>query len=258
MEKTRNKRGQIAIWVIIAVIIIAGITLYFLLEKKPIWGAAAEFDIEPYMESCTTDSVNEAVEIMLPQGGFLEPKNYRLYDKTKIAYLCENPGFFKPCTNQHPMLINEMKEEIRKYITPKVEQCFESMKLEAQKRNWKLELGTMNLSVAMAPDRIFVNILRETNVTKDSEVRTFNNYDIEIISPAYDLANVAIEIANNEAKYCAFLYTGYILLYPRWDIKLDTLTSVPTKIYEIEDKNSGKKMNIAIRSCALPTGIGFL
>jgi hypothetical protein len=253
----KNKRGQVAIWVILAIILAAVILLFFLIQRKPIGGAAVEFDIEPYIEKCTTESVNEAIDIMLPQGGFLEPQNYRLFNKTKVAYLCENPGFFKPCTNNHPMLINEMREELRGYITPRVESCFESMKKEAENRNWEVELGEMNLSVAMAPGRVFVNIAREAKVTKNEGTITFEKFDVKIINPAYDLANIAIEIANNEAKYCNFQYLGYMILYPRWDIKLNTFTSVPGKIYTIEDKNSGKKMNIAIRSCAIPTGIWF-
>ena len=208
------------------------------------------------IEKCVQDSVNAAVERMLPQGGFLNPTSYKIYNDTNVSYICLNKGYFVPCTNQHPMLINEMKNEIYNYINPRVEQCFASMKKEYEKMRWVVELGNMNLTIEMAPGRIFVDIEREIRATKNEVTSTFEGVDIEVINPAYDLANIAIDIANNEAKYCSFEYVGYMVLYPTWDIRIFTLSDY-TKIYTIKDKATGKKMNIAIRSCAMPPGMGI-
>jgi len=249
-----KNKGQIALWVIVAALLVAAILLTYLVQRGPPVIEVKEFGVESYMQGCAIDAVNEAVDKMLPQGGFLAPENYVIYNSTKIEYLCENPGFFKTCRNQHPMLINEMKKEIESYIKPVIKQCFENKKKEIAGKGGTMETGEMNLSVSMAPGRVFVNILQDTKITMNEQTSTFNEFDAEVINPIYDLGNAAIDIANSEAKYCSFQYLGYMAVYQDLDIKVIRLSS-QNKIYLIEDKNSGRILNIAIRSCAIPTGI---
>jgi len=156
----RSKKGQIAIWVILALVLVGAILLFAFMQKKPLAGGAAGFEIEPYIQQCVSQAVNEAVEIMLPQGGFLSPANFRIYNDTNISYLCLHTGFFKPCINQHPMLINEMSREIEGYIKPRVDSCFNSLSKEVDNKNGELTLGEMSFNVSMAPEKIFVNIKR--------------------------------------------------------------------------------------------------
>ena len=255
-EKMRSRKGQIAIWVILAVVLVGAILLFAFVERKPLSGGQEVIEIDSYIEKCVSQSVNEAVEIMLPQGGFLAPKNFKVYNDTNISYLCLHSGYFKPCVNQHPMLVNEMSSEIKGYIKPRVESCFDAISEEIKNRNGELTLGEMSFNVSMAPEKIFVNIKREAKITMQGQTVTFGKFDVEVANPAYNLANVAMEIADNEAKYCAFLANGYMLLYPRWDIRVNTMSD-STKIYYIKDKNSGKRMSIAIRSCAMPAGMGI-
>ena len=254
-EKIMNKKGQIAIFVIVAVIIVASIIIFFFLRRAPIAVGEARFDPEQYIKECIGPRINDAVDIILPQGGFLEPKNFKVYNDTKISYLCKHTGYFEPCVNQHPMLISEINEEVKSFISPIVESCFGSMKAELKKRQATVELeDTKNISVFMAPGKVFATILKDVKLIEKETTRTFDKFDIETISPAYDLANIAIEIANNEAKYCHFMYDGYMVLYPRWDIRLFMMSDF-TKIYTIKDKESKEIMNIAIRGCAMPPGM---
>ena len=91
-------------------------------------------------------------------------------------------------------------------------------------------------------------------IRERGNTQIIDGFDVQIISPLYDLVNVAVEIANQEAKYCYFEYVGYQVLYPNFDIRKFAF-SEGTKIYTIKDKYSDKEMNIAIRSCAIPPGI---
>jgi hypothetical protein len=251
-----SKKAQMTIWIIIAIVLVGAILLFFLLERRAPSVGVVGYDIEPYLQSCVSQGVNEAVEIMLPQGGFLAPAKYKVYNDTNVSYLCLHIGYFKPCINQHPMFINEMSNEIYGYILPRVESCFEDVEKEIGKKNGQIELGKMNFSVKMAPGKIIVEIEREAKITFGGETRTASQFDVEVKSPAYDLANVALEIANNEAKYCYFVYDGYMILYPRWDIKVWMMSDF-TKIYTVKDKNSGIWMRMATRSCAMPPGMGI-
>ncbi len=254
MAEKMNKKAQIAIWVIIAMVLVASILLYFFVNKTAITTTQTRFNPQQAIEKCAEDAVNEATDIMIPQGGFLEPNYYKLYNSTKIVYLCHTPEYFKACINLHPMLLAEIKEQIKGYIKPKVEQCFNSMKDEADKRNIVVELGEMNLDISLALNRIFVNITRETKITEKGTTSALEDYDFEIVNPIYDLANVAIDITNAETKMCGFDYVLFTLINNNFDIRKNMLSDY-TEIYNIKDKQSGKALNIAIRGCAVPMGL---
>ncbi|MEK6855081.1 MAG: hypothetical protein AABX73_02560 [Nanoarchaeota archaeon] len=260
MAKKISNRGQVTIWIIIAVVLVASIVLFFLIYQEPKLIKPAEsegvFDMQSFLDSCVKEYVEEIVDIIIPQGGFTKPENYKIFDNTKIEYICENIGFYEPCIQQHPLLIREIKGEIGNYIVPRIEsECLPELKREIEKRNGEIEfLGPLTLSVDLGEDRVYVNVEKESKITKNKETRKYKEFKFEVINPVYNLASIASEIASQEAQYCYFEYVGYKILYPRYTItKFSTSDSV--KIYTIEDTKSKKKMNIAIRGCAVPAGI---
>lgn len=253
--KLQNKRGQIAIFAIIAVVIVAMILIIFFMMKgnKPGTTLSDQSDPTKYIKDCTKKATEDTVKAMLPQGGFVSPSNYKLWDDKKVSYLCLNMGNYLPCISQHPMFLNEMKQEIKQSIIPQIESCYVSLRSELEKRQNSVEFGPMSVEVSFGPERIFVDVSRNMKITKEDDTRTYNQIKTEIINPIYDLGLVAIEIAANEAKYCYFEYVGYMVLYPRFDIR-KTAMSDSTKIYSITHKKSQNTMNIATRGCAIPAG----
>ena len=249
-----NKKGQVAIFVIVAIIIVAIFVLYLALSNKPILSGQNEVNFQSAIDKCVKDAVEEATDKMIPQGGFIEPENYKIYKNTKVSYLCENIGYYKPCINQHPLLINEEVKEIENYIAPRVEQCFSNTKTELEKRNYNVLMSGMNLSVSLASGKIIIDIDRKVTLSKNEQTQTFDKFNVELTNPIYDLSKVAIEIANQESKFCYFEYVGYMILYPKVSIEKFAFSD-STKIYTIRDKQSKKEMNIATRSCAIPGGI---
>jgi hypothetical protein len=248
-----NKKGQMVIFVIIALGIVVGFLIYLALKLNTA-GISPTFESpQQFIQKCVRDATLEAVNKMLPQGGFVNVTNYQKWDNINVEYLCQNLGNYRPCISQHPSFINDEKTEIEKYIKPRVENCFSELKAAREKQKETFDYGPMNLSVDLAHDKILVNIGRDTRINVRGESMRIDNYDVIIDSPLYDIVSVANEIAANQAKYCYFEYSGYMTLYPRWIIMVDSMSD-STKIYTIEDKKTGDKMNIAIRSCAIPAG----
>ena len=251
-----KKRGQLAIWVIIAIAFVASIILFFFFERRIVTtvGTDKEFEIESFIDECAKKYMNEAVDMMLQKGGFIEDENTKLYNGINVSYLCKNLGNYNPCVNQHPMLINELGNEIKNYIETRIDFCFDDFRLEIEKRKGNVNYGNIDVDVKLGEDRIYLTINKDATIRKDDVVQNFDKFEVEIINPIYNLANIAIEIASQEAKYCYFEYVGYMILYPRYDIKKNAMSD-STKIYTIKDKQTKKEMNIAIRSCAIPPGI---
>ena len=253
MQRENNK-GQIAVWVIIAMVIVAAIGAIFLLSDNGIIIKPDSADPRALVEQCARTAVQEAVDIMLPQGGFIEPENYKVYNGIKVAYLCQNLGYFRTCINQHPLFLSEMREEILNYTKPRVEQCFQTMKTEYEKRNYEVDMKDMQINLSYGTGKVFLDMQRKITLSKQGETRNFESFNVEMANPIYDIGKVAQQIADQESKYCYFEYVGYILLYPKYSISKFAFSD-STKIYTIKDIQSKKEMNIAIRSCAIPPGL---
>ena len=257
MDKNKvDKRGQAMIWVIVALALSAIIILFFVLREKVKLEIPEKIEEDPkgFIDECTRRNVNEAVDLILPQGGFVRPEHAKTYNGINVSYLCYNKGNYLPCVNEHPLFLSEMKDEIKNYIRPKIDKCFYDYKAEMEKRQNKVSLREMKLDVELGPERIYVDIDRKISINKEDGSLSVNIFDAEIISPVYDLGRVAMEIASQEAEYCYFEYNGYMILYPKYKIKL-TQMSDSTRIYSITDKKSGKEINIAVRGCAIPPGL---
>ena len=268
MAEKLNKKGQVSIWIILGVILIASISLFFAIDRKADLNKPADsdsaFDMQSFLDECTTRAVNDVVDIMLPQGGFVQPRNYVLFNRTEVEYLCYNSGFFNQeplgtCVQQH-MLKNEMKKEIKNYLDDeRTEKCFQDMQKEFGKRGGEMGFDSSSkpvVEIGWGPDKIIINIEKKTTITKQGEKRRFDNFIIEIKSPAYNLADVADTIgAYQQSAACNAEYVGYGLTYPRYDIDTYAMSD-STEIYMIKDIKSGKIMNIAIRACATKRGLG--
>jgi len=253
-----KNKSQVTIFIIIAIIIVGIIILFFLLSGKNPTDIIKPSMPNPqeYIEKCVKDSSQEAIAIMLPQAGYINPTNYKLYENNKVAYLCYNINYYFPCINQQPMYIDFLEKEIKSYIESKVKDCFYSLKQEYQNRNYQVNEGSLSLDVELNPKQVNVNINKRFEVSKE-ETNKFEKFTVKFPSPLYDLAVVAQEITSQEAKFCYFEYLGFSLLYPLIAIDKKQVGSEETasKIYIIKDKITGKGLLIAIRSCAMPGGL---
>ena len=255
MSYKMHKKGQIAIWIIIIVAIVASFAILFFLRRSPTAALPEETNPQLFVQKCIRDNVNDVLKTILPQGGFVDPPNYKLYNNTKITYLCENRGYYFPCVNQHPMLINEVRKEIENNIRIKVDTCYSIMKIQFEKRQYNVNLdNALNLGVTLKPGRIDVSVEKKVSLTKGDENINFDNFAVSVQSHTYELLNLAAEITSQEATYCNFEYVGYMILYPDFSIRRDMRTD-GTKIYIIKDRRTDETFQFAIRGCVIPPGI---
>jgi len=253
--KMRNmgKRGQITLFVFVAIIIVAGILLVFLVQRAPRINIGQSFEPESFLDACIREEVKEVVDEMIPQGGFVNPKDFKLYNDLRVTYLCKNINYYEPCVAQHPNFISVLEQEIRENLQERTEECFILLEDELDKRNYEHEGGDVDIDVVLNTGQIEIDIFRDFVLSRNGEVREFDNFRILLTSSLYDLGWLANEIVSQEAKFCYFENAGFNILYPEFDVRKDSLSD-STKIYSIENKKTGEEMNIAIRGCAIPAG----
>lgn len=251
-----DKKGQVAIFVIIAVFVVAVIALFlFAKTGKPIISTGQEFSPERFIGDCVREAVGTTVDEMIPKGGPVNPKDYRMYNNTKVSYWCRNVNYFDPCINQYPRYIYFLGKELKDNIQGDINSCADNLRAELERRNYDvkgtLEVGNMN--VELKKGVIDVTIPSDLTLSKNGATQHFSQFKTITSSPLYNFGLVAQEITSQEAQFCYFEYAGYTLLYPEFDISVYSLSD-STKIYTIKDTRSGKSMHGAIRGCAQPVG----
>lgn len=252
-----KKKAQVTIFIILAIVLVIAIALFFLLRNTKVIEIFEPSITTPemYIEKCVKDNVKQALSIILPQGGYISPELYREYKGTKIAYLCYNKNFYEPCINQNPLYLENIQNEIENYISPKIEDCFYSLKQDYERKNYNVQESLGLYKISLFPGQIVVDIDKQFNINKNEEKRNYDKFRVRMSSSAYDLASIAGEIVNQEVKFCYFEYLGYSLLYPKFIIDKTELNG-EAKIYTITDKTNNEKMNLAVKSCSIPGGFG--
>jgi hypothetical protein len=252
--KVMNKRGQVAIWIIVAIAIFITLSLLFFLKGKPKISESYDYgNPQAFIELCARNAILDAEKIIVSQGGFIEPRNFVSYNNVSIEYLCKNSGYFEPCIQQHPFLIEDIEKEIENYSKPIIKNCFQQLSDELKRNNKEVNFNGFQFDFYLLPNRIRSEIVTNLRISDGNGANTYENFKVELISPLYSLGRMALNIANDEAKYCYFEYVGYMALNKDLEISKKTLED-SSKIYSVKDVKSGQILNTAIRGCAIPAG----
>lgn len=248
------KKGQIAIFAIISLMLVASIAVVFLMFSSPELITGSEFEPQRFIDSCIRESIRQKTDLMLIQGGFADPTDYKIYNDTKVTYLCKNINYYEPCIVQYPLYVSAVEQELENQIRPDIEGCFIELEDELRRRNYQVQGGEMDLDASFKPGVVEVNIERDFSYSREEESRRFDSFTSSINNPLYELTHVANEIVFQEGQFCYFEYLGYSLLYNQFDIRKTTMSD-STRIYTIKHKPTGGKMMMAIRGCATPHGL---
>lgn len=246
-----KNRGQITIFIIIAVAVIAFVVLFFVLrsEKIPFIPGKPETNLRAFMNNYLEDQMRENIHKVLFQGGFIEPQNYHKFNDFNVAYLCYTHASFVPCVNQHPMFLKEISNELKENIISKVREGFNEFENSLEKQGCDIIIGEdMEVNIILVPGKVYLDIIRDVTITKSGETSSFEEMRLTYSSSLYNLASIAVQIGNEESTYCHFERVGFMNLNPGYLILLKMMSD-STKIYTIKDKKTGDEMNIATKGC---------
>jgi hypothetical protein len=257
-----NSRGQVTIFIIIAIIIVVGGALFFMFKEGiiPQIGGGLEKDPAIFLQTCMDEPVQDILNTLENQGGFMENELYKKFkfteedDYTNIPLLCYTKDYYVPCINQHPMYISEVNQEVKEAVAPIIEDCFDSLTQSLQKQNDAVEVTPNGFEVEFQEDRIIFNIDSKIVLTNAGETTTQEDFKIGHPTMFYNLLKVVQEITSQEAEYCYFENIGYMAFHPEYDIrKFRTGDSI--LIYRVKDERTEEQFKFAVRGCIRPAGL---
>ncbi len=264
MKRGIFNRGQITIFVIIALIIVAVVVLFLFLRggtTTKIGGGITEADSESFMKTCLEDKVRGGIGIISNQGGYIEPVLYKgiWFDEEgpiDVSYLCYTKEDYVPCINQEPLLIKHIQDEIKDYIQEDVEECFKNLKKSLEKGGYTTEGELDNFDIKIKPQGVIIEINSELVLTKSGETSRKDGFEITFKSGFYNIIEFVKEIIKLEQSMSNFDYATHMAISPNFDIKRIT-TSDLSKVYTIKSQKTQKVFRFAVRGRVIPPGWGI-
>ncbi|MFA6023276.1 MAG: hypothetical protein WC781_04265 [Candidatus Pacearchaeota archaeon] len=254
----KSKHAQVTIFILIAVVIVAAVIIFFTVTdagKKVVNTIiGAPIQVDQQMKNCIENNKNMQTNLKLieSQGGSLNPKNYLLYNNSKIEYLCYTNEYYQSCVMQKPLLIQDIKKEIESYSKTEIVNCMNLIKSDLESRGYTTSVGQLNFSVEIGAKDIIYNIKYPITVQKQ-ETNRYENFNIKKPSSLYQLVMISTSILNYEARYGDTDPMTFMGLYP--DVRVNKQKqSDGSKIYILSDRQSNELFQFATRSIVLPPG----
>lgn len=257
--KRLNNRAQITIFVIMGLMLLSLVMLFMQLKKEdsPAAGGKSETDLRGSFETCLEDKLRDTVKTLTDQGGYMKNiLNISFMPKERdtvqnISYLCYTAKEYISCTNQEPMLMNHLEEEIHTELAEQVRVCFDELASNLERRGETVEAEYSGFKVELAPRKISVYVDGKITSTKSGQTVTQTDIRGVFSSRLYETTRVVQEIINQESTYCNFELLGFMLFYPEFDID-KTVIRNSTIIYTVKHSKGVERFSFAIRSCSFP------
>ncbi len=247
-----NKRGQVTAFVILGIVIFALVSIIFYARQNifvapSVENLKAELDsIKTNLENCVKKNVEDPLRKIALQGGYLEPKQdtYRLFNDTKISYLCYNIENTDQCSNRM-LLLDDMKKQIDENLYNNLisSDCFRGIKevpVFAGLRNYNL-LTPSNpiIDTDIRQDNVLIKltypiILQSKRTPTKVEAKEYN---IIINYPLGDLYEVSQDVLDFETQFGEFDQLVYMLA-KKGQYRIYKQRPYPDKLYVLRRADS--------------------
>ncbi|MBU1987949.1 MAG: hypothetical protein KKD94_00500, partial [Nanoarchaeota archaeon] len=217
-----NKRGQVSVFVIVALVIVAGIVLYFSFREQ-IGGEqvpAELMSVFDYYHSCIENEAKTAALLAGEGGGRIKVEDYTpgseyapfsshlnfLGSPVKYWYYVSGNGLIK---EQVPTK-QEMEKEMADYIEEGLKRCdFEYY----FRQGFEVEASEPSVEVDVYNRKVEVKVSAELIVSKEDETARKDSHNAEINSKLGKFYNLALEIYTEEKKEMFLEKYGVDVLY---------------------------------------------
>jgi len=247
-----NKKGQVTIFIIIALVIVILAVLAYLFVPRIIKSIRGlEENPNQFIQGCLQEEFETIVEKISLQGGSLNPEHYYMYNDSSIEYLCYTNQYYLTCVVQQPLLKQHIENEIAIALKDKIDSCFESLDEEFTSQGYEVSLTKGTYDIELLPKRIIVKTNSNLALNKEATER-FVAMQIIFNNNLYELTSIANSIINSEATIGSAETTVYMTYYK--DLKVEKYKQGDgSTIYILTDRNTEDKFQFASRSVAWPS-----
>jgi hypothetical protein len=251
-SKIKNK-GQVTIFIIIAVLIVGLAVLFlFIIPRTGVTTVFDEKNPNAFIQTCLEDKIKDTVELISLQGGSIAPEHYFTYNNINIEYLCYINENYETCVVQRPLLKEHIESEIENEIIEDVIICFNSLKESYEEKSYNVDLESGITNVELLPKRVVASFDYVLTVSKTQTDR-YDSFSVVLNNNLYELISIANSIIEWETTLGDIDPRTYMALYS--DLKVEkNLRDDGTKIYVLTNRDTENKFQFASRSLVFPAG----
>jgi len=205
----RTKRGQVTIFIIIAIVLVAGVGLFFLLRDK-INFMRIPSNIEPAYNAflvCLEEEAEVGVDILETQGGYIELPDF----ETGSSYMPFSSqlnfvGTFIPywyyvsgngVEKEKIPSKNDMEEQLQTFIEEKIRECDLDVYYED---GFEIEMGKPTANVKIANKKVTVDLDMQMTLQKGEDSAIVKGHEISVDSELGNLYDSAKKIYEKEQE----------------------------------------------------------
>lgn len=246
-----TKRGQVTIFIIVAIVIVGLAVLIFQVVPRTSTTAGLSSDNpEGFLEICLKDHIESVIETISLQGGNFEPELSILYQSDEISYLCYTSEGYSLCSIQQPLLKKHIESEVKKNIEAEADLCFREMKTSFEDRGYIVALNPGITRVELLPKRVVASFDNYRLTLTKGETEIHDSFNIILNNNLYEFVGITNSILSWEALLGDAETTTYMTYYR--DLKVEKIGGQidDSTIYILTDRNTGNKFQFASRSNA--------
>ncbi len=172
-----SRKGQITIFIIVGIIIVAGVALFFIFrDKAPVQSSSSE-NQEVYVKilSCVESLSQEGVKDVALNGGY-----YVIPEEVAFHYYTDEvPYYYLDLKNRMPSL-ERVEREIGDYIKNKLDECVNFTYFE--EKGFEFNRGTISADVTINMEDVDVNVVYPVSVSKGEDRGVFKYFNTDFDS----------------------------------------------------------------------------
>ncbi len=260
----KSKRGQVTLFIIIAIILVAGIAVFFMIREGIIFRGLPA-NIEPAYNAflvCLEEDIEVGISILESQGGYIElpdfePGSSHMPFSSQLNFLGNPiPYWYYVSGNgiekEQVVSKKEMEEQMRNFIEERARNC----NLESYyDEGFEIEFGEPRADVNIRDNAVDVKVDMRMNIQKGEDHAAISNHKVSVKSKLGALYDSAKEIYSKEQKdlFLEEYAVDFLRLYAPVDGV--EITCSP-KIWNADEVFDSLEEAIEINTFAMRTGRG--
>jgi len=204
-----NKLGQVSVFVIIAIVILAGVVAYFVINNG-VSKTSIPANLEPVYNSflnCLQEDVLVGVDVLESQGGYIEMPEFvpgsSYMPFSSLLDLFGNPvpyWYYVSGNNIQREQVptkSEMESQLSDFVSKKIKDCvFDSY----YSSGFEIVMGEPNAEIQINSDNLDVILNMNLEIYKADEKAILSSHKIQVNSELGKLYDSAIKVYNYEQK----------------------------------------------------------
>ena len=202
------KKGQVTIFIIVAIVLVVGVVAYFALRGGLSTGVPEDMrPVYDYYISCLEETAREGVSLLGEQGGYIEVPEF----EAGSAYIpfSNQLSFFGQAVPYWMYVSgnNFLKEQVPKkklmesqlndYVEERLTSC-DFSDFEAMGYDVYVEAGSVASSIS--ENKISVGVSNKINIFKDDRTVSVSSHDFSLSSKLGKFYNMALDVYDNEKE----------------------------------------------------------